>query len=239
MKPRYALYYAPPSASALWTFGSACIGYDADTRQAFSPVSPIDGLGWEGLTTEPRRYGFHATLKAPFRLSEKYRESDLVEALASFAKKTPLVTIGDLGIHRISGFCALTANDNAKAIAVLADAVVLAFETFRAPLTPVQRERRLRVPLSERQRAYVDAYGYPYVFEEYRFHMTLTNRLPDALCHQVERALEDSYKRTVPAGRVTIGEIALFKQETVASRFFILSRVALIGTDVPLCSTPT
>ena len=40
--------------------------------------------------------------------------------------------------------------------------------------------RAPRRGLSERQIELLDAYGYPYVFEEFRFHMTLTDRLADS-----------------------------------------------------------
>ncbi len=59
----------------------------------------------------------------------------------------------------------------------LAASVVEAFEPFRAPLNPRDRAARAAHGLTPRQEELLDAYGYPYVFDEFRFHMTLTDRL--------------------------------------------------------------
>lgn len=74
--PRYALYYTPAADSALWRFGSATLGYDAITGRdiAFAVPPGCEALDWQELIAEPRRYGFHATLKAPFELANGRNE---------------------------------------------------------------------------------------------------------------------------------------------------------------------
>ena len=52
-------------------------------------------------------------------------------------------------------------------------------DPFRAPLTPSERARRRPEDLDPRRRALLDRWGYPHVFEAFRFHMTLTGRLAD------------------------------------------------------------
>ena len=54
-----------------------------------------------------------------------------------------------------------------------------AFNAYRAPLSAADRERRIKAKLSPRQIELMDQWGYPYVLDEYRFHMTLTGALLD------------------------------------------------------------
>ena len=69
--PRYAIYYAPSVDDPLWRFGSQCIGYDALTGadSEVPQTAAIPRQDWLAWTQEPRRYGFHGTLKAPFHLA--------------------------------------------------------------------------------------------------------------------------------------------------------------------------
>src|SRR4051794_24659558 len=106
--PRYAIYFAPPPESALWRFGSGVLGYDASTG-ADAPLLAPDGFlpaEWRDLTAEPRRYGFHATLKAPFRLAEGATEADLAAAMARFAAQRPPVST-ELFVTALGSFVAL------------------------------------------------------------------------------------------------------------------------------------
>ena len=89
---RYAVYLAPPPESALWRFGSDVIGRDAASgqqRPGFAAAG-FDAEAWRDMTSEPRRYGFHATIKAPFRLADDASLSDLSAALAALARAEAL-----------------------------------------------------------------------------------------------------------------------------------------------------
>ena len=79
---RYAIYFAPSPASALWRFGSRTIGYDAANGMESAPLAPpgCEDMDWMAATDDPRRYGFHATLKAPFSLREKTTAAELIDA---------------------------------------------------------------------------------------------------------------------------------------------------------------
>ena len=102
-----------------------------------------------------------------------------------------------------------------------------AFEPFRAALGEADRARRLKSPLTPAQRAYLEAYGYPYVGDAFRFHMTLTGSLPQEMVAPVRLALAQAYAQAVPGGAVAIDRIALFRQETRESRFRLLDSVSL------------
>ena len=86
-EPRYAIYFVPPAACGLYRFGAGFLGYDCYTGESFRPPQDIalSGSEWAQLTREPRKYGFHATLKAPFHLLPPFTEADLTAELERFA----------------------------------------------------------------------------------------------------------------------------------------------------------
>lgn len=225
--PRYAIYFAPPADSALWRFGSRAIGYDAATgRDAPFPGHPFyaSPLAAE-WTSEPRRYGFHATLKAPFTLAAGASEQDLVAAVENFAARRDAISGVRLGVHALGRFLALTPLNAQDEIGRLAADSVVAFDRFRAAMSAADRARRLRSPLTPRQRDYLDRYGYPYVLDEFRFHMTLTGALAEDVRAQAQAALAELYAAI--DAPVALDAVCLFKQETRGARFRILSRAAL------------
>lgn len=227
--PRYALYYAPAVESPLWRFGSAVLGYDAVTGEdvPFAVAEGCDPAAWPGLTEDPRRYGFHATLKAPFELAPGRSEAQLRAFTHNFAASRGPVALTGLGVTALGSFVALTPTQESPALQHFAFALVQAFEPFRAALSEADRARRLKSPLTPAHRAYLDAYGYPNVGEAFRFHMTLTGSLPREMVAPVTQSLTSAYAGAVPAGPVMIDRIALFRQETRESRFRMLDSVSL------------
>lgn len=224
MTARYALYAAPAPDAPLWRFGSSAIGYDAATAAdaAFPYGSPFDAPDWTALTEDPRRYGFHGTLKAPFALAEGRSEADLLEAAMLFAERRRAFTIPSLKVSLIGAFVALVPDGPAPELDALAADCVRDFDAFRAPLTEADRARRLRSPLSERQIAHLDAFGYPHVFEDFRFHMTLTGRLDEARRESVRAALAERYRAI--AAPLPVDALCVFRQPDRAGRFAILAR---------------
>jgi len=222
--PRYALYYAPSADSALWRFGSATLGYDAATGADVDIAAPpgCDRLDWRSLTAEPRRYGFHATLKAPFALASGRNEGALRAFARNLVAGRAPVRLTGLAVTALGRFVALTPAEPSAELQRFAFDIVQAFEPFRAPLSEADLARRLQSPLTPAHRAYLEAYGYPYVGDAFRFHMTLTGSLPDDAVAPVKAALSQAYLRTVPAGPVLIDRIALFKQERRDGRFAVL-----------------
>ncbi|OJY40167.1 MAG: hypothetical protein BGP06_17515 [Rhizobiales bacterium 65-9] len=227
--PRYAIYFAPAPDSALWRFGSRAVGYDAATgRDAPFPDHPFYAspsiAEW---TEEPRRYGFHATLKAPFSLAEDESEQALLSAVHDFAARRSGILDVRLGVHALGRFLALTPMNAQGEINRLAADCVTAFERFRAPLSDSDRARRLKAPLTVLQKDYLDRYGYPYVLDEFRFHMTLTGALSDDARTAALAALRALYQ---PIDAPTeLDAICVFRQEKRDSRFRILSRAPLLG----------
>lgn len=213
--PRYAVYFAPPAASPLWRFGCSVLGVDPETGEAagLPALRRFDAETWREITAEPRKYGFHGTLKAPFRLAPGRGEDELHAACARFAAERARFACAGMMVAAIGRFLALRTVQPCAPLDRLAAGCVSAFDEFRAPLAEAEIERRLRAPLSERQRAHLEQWGYPYVFEDFRFHMTLTGPLDDEMRALAEAELREHFALSGADGSLIVSEIALYRQE--------------------------
>ena len=223
-KPRYAIYLAPSPDTPLWRAASRVIGRDAVTGETlpFPTLAPCDADDWAEVTAEPRRYGFHATLKAPFELAEDADEAFLVEAARGFAATRHGFSVADLSVRAMKSFVALTPDaPNADLDGLAADCVV-AFEPFRAPLSPAERARRIAGLADPRHVEAVDRWGYPWVFEDFRFHMTLTGPLPDGRRETVRDGLA-AFIGDV-ARPLAVDAITVFRQDRRDAPFKVLER---------------
>lgn len=179
MPERYAIYFAPPVTGELWRRSAIWLGRDALTDGTIAAdIAGIDPERRHHLTRSARRYGFHATLKAPMALGSNLSDRDLDRALGAWAASRSPVAIGRLTILSLGGFLALVPKEQTAALTAFAMAVVEDFDGFRAPLTEAERTRR-QGALTPRQEALLERFGYPYVAEEFKFHMTLTDRIED------------------------------------------------------------
>lgn len=180
MAPRFAIYYAPSVTSPLWDRASAWLGRDPASGAAFEgAIAGIERARLLNRTQSAHRYGFHATIKPPMALAAGKSPEALRAALRAFAETAAPVPLGRLGVGALGPFLALVPEGNNAALQAFVGRVVEAFEPFRAPLAPEDRTARA-AGLTARQAALLDAYGYPYVLDEFRFHMTLTDALDDA-----------------------------------------------------------
>ncbi|MCK1744175.1 DUF1045 domain-containing protein [Bradyrhizobium sp. 139] len=226
--PRYAIYFAAGADSALSRFGAELLGYDAHTgnEQSFPDEALRAAADWHDITADPRRYGFHATLKAPMALEPGSTEADLVAACATFAGKArPIPSIRPT-VDSISGFIAVIPAEPVDTLQQLAADCVCDFDGFRRALTAEDRVRRKPEKLSERQRDYLDRWGYPYAMEEFRFHMTLTGRLDSERRRPILEMLRARFA-ALGLDTLTIDRIALFKQDDAKARFRIIGEWAL------------
>ena len=129
------------------------------------------------------------------------------------------MTLAGLKVTALGRFVALTPATESQPLQDLAFDIVQAFERFRAPLSEADLARRLQSPLTPAHRAYLEAYGYPYVGDAFRFHMTLTGSLPEAAVEPAQATLTKAYEAALPTGPVAIDRFAIFRQETRDSRF--------------------
>lgn len=221
---RFALYFAPEDGSALAEFGWWWLGRRPDsTALAPLPEVGLDPAHQAGLVADARRYGFHATLKAPFRLAEGADEAGLMDTAADFARRRRPFVEPPFTLQDLHGFLALRPRQPSAAIDALAGDCVQAFDRFRAPPTDAERRRRLASPLTERQKERYERWGYPYVFDEFRFHMTLTRSLRDGERDEV-RHLLDRLSAAVQKEPVEFRSLCLFVQETAGAPFVLAER---------------
>lgn len=229
--PRYAVYFVPAADSDLYRFGSAVLQYDGYTG---APVAPpdecaADANAWRQATEEPRRYGFHATLKAPFYLAPSCTEAQLVSALKSFAALGRKAAVIEPEIATLSGFTALVPVHANPALDALAADCTTIFDAFRAPMSAQERARRLASGLNPSQIANLDRWGYPYLFADYRFHMTLTGRIEADRREPTVAALRRAFRRLCGARQIAIDRLTLVRQDAPDAAFRVLSHAPLIG----------
>jgi len=230
---RWAVYLAPPPESALWRFGCDVIGRDAASgeRRMGYASDGFDAASWRALTSEPRRYGFHATLKAPFRLAEGASRTALGEAIGALARQFQPFAAGSLGVSTVSlddsrAFIALTPDAVSPELARLEARAVRELDSFRAPLSEAERERRDPARLTPRQRETLERWGYPHALADFRLHFTLTNALTKA--QRVAAALADEFARRVADPTFTVDALVLFAQRP-DGEFVVDERFALGG----------
>jgi len=221
--PRYAIYYAPQSGSALDRFGAHLIGYDAyaDEELPFPDGMALAVPDWREVTADPRKYGFHATLKAPISLADGKAEAELLAACAAFAESRRPIPVIAPTVNAISDFIAIVPTEPSAELEALAADCVREFDCFRAPLTAEARARRNPSELTLRQCNYLDRWGYPYVMEEFRFHMTLTGRLAAERRETIVAILRERFA-TLNMTSLSIDRIALFRQDSASARFRIV-----------------
>lgn len=199
LSPRYAVYYAPERDSALERLGSSLLGRDIYTG-GFLPqpdLGSIPAVDLFCLTRDARRYGLHATLKPPFFLRPGVTEEDLVQAAEAFAAARRPLPLPALEVGGVGSFFALVMHprtgaeaEDAENIRLMAQETVCFFDQFRAHPSEEEINRRRKKGLTPRQETYLLRWGYPYVFDEFRFHITLTDSVREpGLADELETGL--------------------------------------------------
>jgi putative phosphonate metabolism protein len=227
---RYAVYFAPEPNSPLARFGAAWLGYDVaagvPVAQPVVPEIPAERL--QAITADPRRYGFHATLKPPFVLAEDVGADVLDDTIATLAGRVAAFAAPRLRPACISGFWALMLSEPCPMLDRLAERCVSELDRFRAPPSTIELARRRSAGLSPRQEALLARWGYPYVMEEFRFHMTLTARLERDNGVEVGRVLAPLLE-SFCQDPLSIDAICLFRQDRREAPFRLTRRYQLAG----------
>lgn len=204
---RAAIYFAPPPGSAAWQAGSRWLGRDAATNAPL-PQPRIDGVEactLAQLTAEPRRYGWHATLKPPFRLRQGLSLDALDSAVYALCREWRPVPLPALRVARLGHFLALRPEGDTAPVNALAAACVQRLHALAQPLNDAELARRRRAGLSPHQDELLRAWGYPWVLDEFRFHCSLTGDLrgtDEAQVQSIERAAQEAFDQ-LPAQPIT------------------------------------
>ena len=227
---RFAVYYLPTD-KALAAFGATWLGWDIASGRA---VAQPDIEGLETVTDTPRKYGFHGTLKPPFRLAEGCTQPALQAALSEMAAACPPAQSEGLALAEVGSFLALTPLGDAEGIGRIAATCVRAIDGFRAAADAADLARRRKAGLSARQDRLLLQWGYPYVMEEFRFHLTLTGRVPRTdRARWLARARDNLPPLPAP---FILDEVALVG-ERADGRFELIQRYRLGGSPAARAST--
>ena len=230
--PRYAIYFVPPASSDLYRFGAVFLGFDCYTGEELR--CPDDaGLApweWSELTREPRKYGFHATLKAPFHLLPSFTESDLTAELQRFAAIPRAPPAIEPAIQSLGRFIAIVASEPSADVDGLAADCVTAFDRFRRPLSSQERDKRLVSGLTEGRIRNLDRWGYPYVFDDFQFHMTLTGPIDAGRCGAIITLLQGRFNRVNGSRSLPITQVALVRQDAPSAPFRVVHQVELTAS---------
>ena len=221
MAARYAVYYAPRAGSALWELGSRWLGRDAETGDLL-PQPDIPEVA--ALTLSPRRYGLHATLKAPIHLADGTTEAEFLDAVAAWAATETPFALPRLDVGSLGDFLALRLSQPCAALNAMAGRCVRTLDRFRRPPSEAERARRRPDTLPAAERAHLLAWGYPYVFECYRFHITLSDSISDARLRACLHDAAVDWFAKADLENQPVAEACVFTQTSADQPFLLTNR---------------
>lgn len=238
---RYALYFTPLPASPWHTAGSSWLGRDALSGEACArpaiPGMPDEFL--QQLTRDARRYGFHATLKAPFRLAAGASPERLFDMAAAFCSTQKPIVLQAPHVARHRDFLALLIDDAGGEVAALAERCVRHFDGLRAALTPEEITRRRRDKLTIRQESLLQRWGYPYTEEQFRFHMTLSGALSAGapeLAACLHGAAQEHFAVAIAQAPLVIDGLSLMREAEPGAPFLLWKRCSFAQPAVDLAN---
>lgn len=222
---RYAVYYLPepgPLADAL----AAWLGWDIATGQAVAHPE-VDGWDVPALTELPRKYGAHGTIKPPFALAESHTVEELDAAMGALCASVEPVVLDGLKVAQLGGFLALVPKGDTNALSLLAAGAVSGLDDFRAPQSQAQIDKRRAAGLTTRQDELLERWGYPYVMDEFRFHITLTGKMQDGDAEALRKVLKKRIKPLL--SKPFVIESLCLVGEDAQGMFHLIHRYALSG----------
>jgi hypothetical protein len=215
---RYAIYWMPPLSSPLQAFAQDWFG----GAKAFGLTPDLAACAVKA----PKRYGLHATIKAPFRLMQGVSPDDLSAELGRFCARRARIITAPLALERFPSYLALCPSGRRAGLEWLASECVTHFDRFRAPLSEVDRERR-RSNLSPREAMHFEQFGYPHIFDMFYFHISLAGPLDQRALDSVSAALRPRLGALVNDDFV-LGELCLCGVPGAVRPFAVISRHALM-----------
>jgi ribose 1,5-bisphosphokinase len=233
---RYALYFSPAVDTLWWQAGCRWLGRDPANGVSF-PLPSVRGVPSvliEQLTSDARRYGFHATLKAPFRLADGFSEAHLLAMAEAFAAAQHPIPLDAMRVGLLGNFLALRPAGPIDDIAALAMRCVEYFDNLRASPTSSDLAKRRDAGLTERQESLLRRWGYPYTQGEFRFHMTLTDSLAGIdkdSAYALRKAAEECFAEVADAEPMMIDALTIFREEAPGAPFTIWKRLPFSGQE--------
>ena len=216
---RYAIYYIPDLP--LFQIGSDWLGWNSITGQETTLSADH-----RRITDRPRKYGFHATVKPPFSLASNSTQGDLQDAFHAFCATVSPATGGTLKISRLGRFLAVTQDVQSNEVTELAASTVSHFDKFRAPLSDQDIAKRRHRRLTPKQDALMLRWGYPYVMQEFKFHMTLTGPLAANEIDAIEQRANTRFQEFI-GQPLSIASLALLGEDSDSGHFHVVDKLSL------------
>lgn len=236
---RYAIYYAPHSDSKVWKAGCEWLGRcpieNVDLTQPTIDGVTVDEM--RSLTKTPKRYGFHATLKAPFVLSNTVTFDSLKSAVRDLSQRLKPFVMPRLAVKLHNNLLLYVPEDEQnKNIQNLAKSCVTELHEFAAPLSESEIARRREKGLSKEQDRLLLEWGYPDVFDQYHFHMTLSGSLVGLSDEKIgtiqkQAQLLLNREREVQQEEMLLDHIAIFAEPIKGADFVLVEYFKLGGNE--------
>ena len=208
--------------------GRDWLGYDLDKSLTLCPELPptIPRERWIEVTSAPRRYGFHATLKPPFRLAEHQTPDRLMQSLHTFASRHRAFNCPSLVLAQLGGFLAFVLSESCPGLEELSADCVRDFDSFRQPITAAELSSRRNESMTDRELINLEQWGYPYVLDTWKFHMTLTCSLSAEQRHVFYTHLTERCAAVCEAP-LSVSSICLLQEPRAGSQFQLVKRFPL------------
>ncbi|WP_114972953.1 DUF1045 domain-containing protein [Rhodoferax ferrireducens] len=231
MTSRYAIYFAPEPGSPWWEFGARWLGRDEcrDVNKVQHALDQIGPVELREITAQPRRYGFHATLKAPFSLNGSHTADDLIARLQALAATLKPLLLGPMQAAMLGDFVALVPAVASHDLMALAAVCVATLDDLRAPLSEADLARRRIAELDAREQELLHLYGYPHVLERFRFHLTLSGPVTRPTAQRVLQAAIDPVARLNETTPLVLDRLCLFVEPAPGQPFKRIADAGLLA----------
>jgi hypothetical protein len=229
---RYAVYFVPNIEQQWWAQASHWLGRCAVSQQfsAQPLIAEVSPKRFAEFTAHPRRYGFHATMRAPFVLASEYQPSDLIRHVSALCQDLKPFVLPRLRVTLLEQFLALVPERDVPQITLLEQQCVTQLNDFAEPLGPEDLIRRRSAGLSSHEDALLLRWGYPYVLDRFRFHCSLTGALTKASPEEVSALTLAAHQHFDHLPLCVFDALAIFAEPTQGADFVLLEQCPLIGT---------
>jgi len=228
---RYAVYFVPNIEQQWWAHASQWLGRCAVSQQfsAQPLIAEVSSKRFAEFTEHPRRYGFHATMRAPFVLANEYQPSDLISHVSALCQHLKPFVLPRLRVTLLEQFLALVPERDVSQITLLEQQCVTQLNDYAEPLGPEELVRRRSAGLSSHEDALLLRWGYPYVLDRFRFHCSLTGSLAKASPQEVSALTQAAYQHFDHLPLCVFDSLAIFAEPTQGADFVLLEQCPLIG----------
>ena len=219
---RYAIYYAPIENCELDVFGKCLLGWDPYKGEEITKPYPLklpNLQKFSRFVLTPKQYGFHGTIKAPFRLKDGYTYNDLENKVGEISKQIHSFHLNKLIIKKLGYFIALIPTNNLK-VNEVSNKFVEGLDYLRDELSENEIKKRNPIKLTSRQKKMLFKWGYPYVFNEFKFHLTLTSKLNIEEIDDVFKSLQNILTQ-FNLIKINFNSVCIFGQKSDEKFYFI------------------